>query len=96
MEIESIERSNSSVFKLKVDNLGKFVSKKDVLKLLLKLELDHKNVKVAPKWSYAIVGFENEQDLEKAQTLLEGYEYGGKTVATQVVKERILKYFFIN
>ncbi|KAJ3302428.1 tRNA methyltransferase 2 [Kappamyces sp. JEL0829] len=82
------EADDTQTYKIKLDNLGRNVSKKEVLKLIATTDIKYKNIKIAPKWTYAVVGFETKDEMEKAIGVLDGFVYKGHSLAAFTLKDR--------
>ena len=63
-------------------------SKKDVIKYLNSIDLEHLKVKTAPKWDYCFIQFENEEQVLEGIKRLNGIEYKGKITYTTIPKPR--------
>ncbi|KAJ3272232.1 tRNA methyltransferase 2 [Terramyces sp. JEL0728] len=87
---EEQEPEKEGVMKLKLGGLGRHAYKKDVLKILENNQVKYTKIKIAPKWTYAVISFENNNDYSVAKEKLDGIDYKGKKLFTKenVVQQR--------
>ncbi|KAI8902403.1 S-adenosyl-L-methionine-dependent methyltransferase [Globomyces pollinis-pini] len=72
--------------KLRLGNLGKFICRKDVEKLLKSYALTPKKVKCIPKKDFAVVEFESNDELRAAMEKLSNQTYKEKLMTVKVEK----------
>ncbi|KAJ3320989.1 tRNA methyltransferase 2 [Boothiomyces sp. JEL0866] len=89
-EEQQEEQETEGVMKLKLGGLGRHAYKKDVLKILETHKVKYTKIKIAPKWTYAVISFENNGDYNVAKSKLDGVEFKGKKLFTKenVVQQR--------
>jgi tRNA (uracil-5-)-methyltransferase len=80
--------TTETAFKLRVGNLGKFVTKKNIAKFLEANKVIYKSIKSAPKWDFCMLSFESTAELDLAMETLTGREYKSNIVSLQKMAQK--------
>ena len=75
-------------FRLRIDNLKKFMTKKDIVKLFDAQSLAFKNISKGPKNMFCFVSFDDEESMTKAKESLDAFEWKGNVLKVIVAKPK--------
>ncbi|KAH6578866.1 hypothetical protein BASA61_000397 [Batrachochytrium salamandrivorans] len=77
--------NDESSFRLTLGNLTMYATPKDIKKLLFQSDLVYRNVKKGPKWEYAIVAFDQEDQMNACMQKLQGFVYKKRVMEVVVM-----------
>ncbi|XP_034154972.2 tRNA (uracil-5-)-methyltransferase homolog A [Pangasianodon hypophthalmus] len=78
----------SEIFKVKIQNLPKYICFNDLKKFLNKHGLNPHKIKLMGKESFAFVTFKNQKDRDEAMKLVHGVQWKGKVLSVRLAKPK--------
>lgn len=78
----------SEIYKVEIRNLPKFVGFNDLKKFLAKHGINPHKIKLFGRQTFAFVTFKNEEERDKAMTMVHGMQWKGQVLSVRLAKPK--------